>query len=241
MKKILFAGLFVIVLLTNVLAQETHEDVVYLKNGSIIRGKIIENLVGEYTKIETVGRNVWVFKVDEISRIEMESLIPFSERKELRSNSFVISAEVGMLANKSSNEKVSLQLISSYQFRNRISAGLGTGFEVFDIQTLPVFCDVRYKIFNGGVNPYVYAQCGYSIPLSKNQDLYNVDADGGIMYGTGIGIRKNFSNGSGFTISVGYRYQQIDYTSDSNYWGYSTQYERTDLYRKVALKIGFIF
>ena len=50
------------------------EDVVYLKNGSIIRGVIIEQVPNESIKIQTNDRNIFVFKMEEIDRIKKETL-----------------------------------------------------------------------------------------------------------------------------------------------------------------------
>ena len=47
-------------------------DVVYLKNGSIIRGIIIEQIPNQSIKIQTNDRNVFVFKYDEIEKISKE-------------------------------------------------------------------------------------------------------------------------------------------------------------------------
>ncbi len=54
--------------------QAVLEDVVYLKNGSIIRGTIIEQVPGESLKIETKDGNVFTFSEDEISRIAKEEM-----------------------------------------------------------------------------------------------------------------------------------------------------------------------
>lgn len=48
------------------------EDVVYLKNGSIIRGLIIEQIPNESLKIQTKDRNVFAFTFDEILKITKE-------------------------------------------------------------------------------------------------------------------------------------------------------------------------
>jgi hypothetical protein len=47
-------------------------DVVYLKNGSIIKGIIIEQIPSVSVKIKTKDDNVFVFKVDEIEKIVKE-------------------------------------------------------------------------------------------------------------------------------------------------------------------------
>ena len=52
------------------------QDVVYLKNGSIIRGKIIEFIPQQHVKIETIGKNVFVYKMEEVEKITEEEYVP---------------------------------------------------------------------------------------------------------------------------------------------------------------------
>jgi Na+-transporting methylmalonyl-CoA/oxaloacetate decarboxylase gamma subunit len=47
-------------------------DVVHLKNGSIMKGTIIEQVPNEYIKLETRDGNIFVFKTDEIKLIVKE-------------------------------------------------------------------------------------------------------------------------------------------------------------------------
>src|SRR6185436_2293753 len=55
-------------------AQSNYEDVVYLKNGSIIHGMIIEQVPNESIKIQTKDKNIFVFKMDEIMKITKEEV-----------------------------------------------------------------------------------------------------------------------------------------------------------------------
>ena len=48
--------------------QSNMEDVVYLKNGSIIRGIIIEQVPNQSLKIKTLDKSVFVYKFDEIEK-----------------------------------------------------------------------------------------------------------------------------------------------------------------------------
>ena len=75
--------LFVLLLLSSTFffpafcsAQSNYEDVVYLKNGSVIHGLIIEQVPNESLKIQTKDRNIFVFKMDEISKITKEEVQP---------------------------------------------------------------------------------------------------------------------------------------------------------------------
>lgn len=48
------------------------QDVVYLKNGSIIRGLIIEQVPNVSLKVQTADGNVFVFQMDEVAKITKE-------------------------------------------------------------------------------------------------------------------------------------------------------------------------
>lgn len=50
----------------------TYEDVVYLKNGSIIRGMIMELVLNVTVKIQTKDGSLFVYKMDEVEKITKE-------------------------------------------------------------------------------------------------------------------------------------------------------------------------
>lgn len=76
---ILVAG----VLLSSVcLAQKTQQDVVYLKNGGIMRGTIIEMIPEKSVKLQTSDGNVHVFEMGEIERITKEESLTEPEKQE---------------------------------------------------------------------------------------------------------------------------------------------------------------
>jgi F0F1-type ATP synthase membrane subunit c/vacuolar-type H+-ATPase subunit K len=60
----------------NVRAQGNYEDVVYLKNGSVVRGIIIEQIPGKSIKIQTAGRSVFVYTMEEIEKMTREEVSP---------------------------------------------------------------------------------------------------------------------------------------------------------------------
>lgn len=60
-------------------SQNNYQDVVHLKNGSIIRGIIIEQIPNESLKIETADRNVFVLNIDEVEKIAKEQIAPYEE------------------------------------------------------------------------------------------------------------------------------------------------------------------
>lgn len=64
---------------TSLVAQQW-QDVVYLKNGSIIRGVIVEQVPGKSLTIKTADGNVFVFDLQEVEKMTREE-----PKKELRS------------------------------------------------------------------------------------------------------------------------------------------------------------
>ncbi len=56
-------------------SQTPLQEVVYLKNGSMIRGTVIEQIVGQSLKIQTADGSIFVYRMDEVEKITKESPI----------------------------------------------------------------------------------------------------------------------------------------------------------------------
>lgn len=57
-----------------VFSQEQAKDVVYLKNGSVIKGQIIEQVPNKSIKIQTADGNIFVYDFSEIEKITKETV-----------------------------------------------------------------------------------------------------------------------------------------------------------------------
>ena len=69
MKKLLLV--FVAFLSATLAFAQTTTEVVYLKNGSIIKGTVTEqNMTNETIKLQTADGSIFVYKLDEIDKIE---------------------------------------------------------------------------------------------------------------------------------------------------------------------------
>ena len=73
MKKLCSLLWFVLICISQTFAQDIQE-VVYLKNGSIIRGLIIEQIPNESLKIQTRDGNVFAYKMSEVQKITKETI-----------------------------------------------------------------------------------------------------------------------------------------------------------------------
>ena len=65
--------IFILSLLTSIVFATEYEDVIYLKNGSIIYGTIVELKVNDFCKIQS-GKNLFIYKMNQIEKIKKEPL-----------------------------------------------------------------------------------------------------------------------------------------------------------------------
>jgi hypothetical protein len=103
MKKFLLLTV-VILWAINMLKAQQYIDVVYLKNGSIIRGVILEQIPNQSIKIKTADKSLFVYKMDEVDKIVKEESEPtststYSDKSDEASPSVSFSMKVGPLFN----------------------------------------------------------------------------------------------------------------------------------------------
>lgn len=183
------------------------QDVVYLKNGSIIRGVIVEQVPNQTIKIQTKDKNVFVFNVNEIEKITKED----EERKE-RSRKEAIETDPSVnnglksgvnfepalllapVVEKSSNDKkyilTQAQVTANCQINPFIALGIGAGVRSysFDDTYFPLYGQFRVNFKNKPVSPYLETALGYGF---SSKDSY----DGGAMFNLSFGFAKRMKTG----------------------------------------------
>jgi hypothetical protein len=242
-------------------AQKRNRDVVYLKNGSILRGTIVLEDPGKFIRLKTSDRSLWVFKYDQIDSVKHPESINRPEKaKRPFKNGYFNLTEMGVLAGNSANYKknpFTLMNISSWKFENGFSTGIGVGVEFFNETYLPVVADFRYYLRKSGAIPFVSLQGGYSIPLGGKytpQQIYyaspvlwndliyqppvpttiDLSARGGWLLNPAIGIQTPLNENLALTFSAGYRWMRQRYGKDNTY--------KLDVdYNRLSLKVGLLF
>jgi len=223
------------------LQAQTHEDVVYLKDGSVFRGKVTENISGVKTTIEIAGRNTFVLPDSLIKMILFNQAIPPKERI---NNASPVEMAASVNFYGGSENSGGFTFITSYQFPFRLSTGVGVGIEWFDHQQIPFMADVRYYFLKGSWSPCIYALGGYAVPLSNKDDNNYQEYYGGMLAGAGAGMRFNFNKRNALVFNLGYRYQKTK--TLFGYYGWSSMYpqyetERYDTYNRLTFSFGFLF
>jgi hypothetical protein len=237
--------IFISVALSGSVVAQSKEDVIYLHDGSILRGKVSENIPGKHTTIEITGRNLVVIPDSSVKMVLMDQIVP-AKYRENNASAIEMAASVSFFGG--SKNSAGCSFITSYRFPFRLSTGVGIGNEWFDHQQIPFIADVKYSFLEGSWSPYVYAQTGYAIPLSKksgdenNWYYQNTEYYGGVLAGAGGGMRFDFAGHNALIFSIGYRYQKTKTVTDYDQWSsYQSETIVYDEYNRMTFSVGFLF
>jgi hypothetical protein len=211
------------------------QDVIYLKNGWIIRGELIRQ--NDKLRIITANKNEFVFTQQEVDRIEREDkMLPFRYKEK----GFSHYTEMGALAaNNNSDINVntsafSFQTVNGYKFNQWLFTGLGLGVDLYATETfIPLFGSIRGDFSkNRSVIPYYFVDGGYGVNITGNADE-SIENSGGLLLASGIGIKVQFQNNTAFLLSAGFRIQNSSQSVGDM--------KITNSYERLALRAGFSF
>lgn len=235
--------IFLIIICVNIgLSQNNYQDVIYLKNGSIIKGIIIEQIPNKSFKIETADSNVFVFSYDEIEKITKEKIIEYKNEPDLIENSKIgylgileTSYGAGLGELSSLNNRVRVNVINGFKSNPYFYIGLGTGLTYYVNEglklnevTIPMFLDFRYFTSpNKQISPYFVLNTGYNFATDPGL------GSGGILLNTGFGLSINLNNNNNLNISFLYDIQRE--SSNEIYWNTSDVYYRQSLNINLGL------
>ena len=232
----------------DVLAQQSMEDVLYLKNGWILRGTITSPPSDSLVTIETKDRNRFVFNRTAVNRVGQEpTLSNKPTQPTYKRRGFSHYTEMGALAARNTSSSTntsafSFQTVNGYKFGQALFAGLGIGVDLYATQTLmPIFGSIRGDLTNRGhLIPYYFVDFGYGTNITgKDTNPFpQVTYKGGTLFGIGLGMKVIFNNSTGFLLSLGYRSQRTGTDQD---FGNGTIRSEESTFNRIALRAGFTF
>lgn len=256
MKKLCLLLLALVLILPAI--SQTEKGYMYLKNGTIIKGRYVYSEDRQKISIQSAG-NLWIFdaaEVDSISSHKNHSMQDFSLQQ--NSSKFFYRIEAGVLKGNSDNsQKAPFSLTGSvnYQADQHFSLGLGFGTEFLKESYMPVFANFEYRLRNNPATPYLFLKVGYQVPLEDSNEIYydvyplwynympwpydygvnGFDCKGGVLVNPGVGYQQMFSRNFGMNFSVGYQFHRLNYSADDG------DYELDIDYNRLTIKVGIIF
>lgn len=225
---------------TEAAAQEFRGDAVYLSNGSVVSGRIIENdSINGLRIINECG--IWFYTPNEFDSIGRQDWGRSFSAKE---RGYMNISTLALLFGYETLPVPSVSMVHAYKFNKRTVAGLGAAYEYFDWGVLPVFGDARYFFYDQGFSPFVFAQAGYAFTLEREPINYwggsRKRSFGGPMLGGGAGIRAGITRNTAFVMSISYRFQRLSYESE-NMWEPGYKRKTIQHYNRIAFTLGFLF
>ena len=208
-----------------IVGQTHRRDVVYLKNGSIIKGYVSEGIPNETIKIRTSDGSILVFKMEEVERIG---------KGEAERNEKVIPKPWGyfLMARLGPNIRLfdmplnfSAGIINGIQVNQYISLGIGAEattyvYDEYDnarIMIFPVFFDARFYNPKHVAQPMFSMQFGYSFTGNKKNDrddtngyYYEFEPDeAGLFLGINGGVRLQATKRTAIIVEAGFSMQTL--------------------------------
>ncbi|MCF0236443.1 MAG: hypothetical protein HUK09_07115 [Bacteroidaceae bacterium] len=199
MKKVLFLLFFLATSLVS-MAQSHLTDVVYLKNGSVIRGIIIEQDPARSLRIQTRDGSVFVYQMIEIDRIAKEAPAPSYTAYDTYMSHFKPRFE-GYLDAGITTDELRVDILASAGARINpylyLGAGVGANYltdsELFFI---PIFAHGRLSYpVAPNINGFVDFRLGYSATAEEGYEGgFYMSGLSGLEFGRvsfGVGFTRN--------------------------------------------------
>ena len=231
--------LFLEISMLSLLPQKTI-DVVYLKNGSIYKGEIIENST-DGLKIKTFSQNTIAIKSENIIKQETET---YSDNRTIKTRGYFGFISGGILVGSTQNElrtPFSTLFENNYRINKYSAIGFATGLEMLNEATVPLAINLKgmYPLV-GGTTLFVGGSLGhsYSVEDAKDEVFEITDSRGGFLANAEVGLLFPSYGHLSFFIAAGYRYNELSYTRE-DWW--LTEVDRTIYFNRISLRVGVCF
>ncbi len=190
------------------------EDVVYLRNGSVLRGNILEQVPRQSLTIQIFDGTTFYLLTSEIDRVVREpsqyiqiqvkydnDVVPLTYQDEpgwFKGYGIAISAN-------SSNGNIHLMMRSGYRWDRWRQVSLVSGLDPYQAGlVVPVAAEWRADVFAKPVTPHVFVQAGYGI--AANRSFGHRVFRGGPMYQIGTGLTFRTRTKVEHHLSIGYKF-----------------------------------
>lgn len=221
---------------------QRNQDVIYLNNGSIYRGKIQEPYSDSIVRILITGNNLIAIRTTDILSITNEKKLYGAPTDSGFYNATEITSLWGEGMFNDAFVGIGFETVNGIYINKYLQTGIGIGVSHISDNNLCIYGDGRYLIMPGRTSPYIYADAGINFLLlgKDEQESRMIDPFPGLMVASGLGLRFRSENGDlAFTLSFGYKMAKYSIISDEEILNYSF----TDKYtiNRIAMKIGFVF
>ena len=209
MKKIPFLLLLIVIFPLFTLWGQEQIDVIYLNNGDIIKGSIIENVLDNYISIELSNGETFTYKYSEILSYTLfpkGKLSTTSQQQQrhtdILSSSYSEQPRKGNIGITASLQNSQLDFLVPFFVTNNLSLSPAFGFSSnTSLMNISLGAILRYYLAKGIVSPFIGGRFATIISSPKNGDaLINLVL--GTLSGGEYFFSKHFSVGIELQVNV---------------------------------------
>ena len=229
-----------------------YEDVLYLKDGSVLKGRLHHYVKGEIIVFELSTGDVLEYTQSEIKRFvqggvaanpgEVKGPKPYEFKEEGVYFSFALGLGIGRNSRNENAVAPDLTAGAGYHFSRWLGLGGGFGVDVYAPERseiiYPIFGEIRGYLLQARQSPYYAFRSGYGIAV-KDEDNRVLEAKGGWYVNPSLGLRWGASAGVNFVTEVGLQFQRAEYTRAFGAPGEREIQSRQ--YKRLIFRLGIVF
>jgi hypothetical protein len=222
------------------------EDVLYLSNGSVIHGVLLNDSSDNRIRMLSRTGDIWALSPSEVDSITRER--PFEYKAVLFNQpgfEFGISADFLMRSGSGSVGKAvipGINLILGYRFNPCLSVGMETGIQFYERMEVPFSASLRARLSGRSLSPLGLIRAGYTLPAEKRPDdsEYSYESHGGFHGSIGVGMERILNENTSLLLTFAYHYQVLNYhLRPLNQW--NQERDRSEQYSRFRLTAGYVF
>lgn len=220
--------------LTSAVFSVSARDILSLKNGSVIKGELIE-ATGEQVKFKTADGSLWVYGMSEVISVTKEKQAEETVAEEIeaapKKKKEAAPKKKKEFSKKGYRTQIEQTLeigefvtfgydaIFGYQFNSHLQLGGGIGLRALDKVRgsdfgIPLYADFKVNFLKTKVTPFADLKAGALIT-----------ADPTFYFSPSVGVKIHFSKARALSISTGVAWADCEeYLSDDDYYGAYTYY-----------------
>jgi len=223
--------------------QRGYQDVIKLKNGSVIKGTVIEIVEDDYVKILMGGRQTLLFYFEEISYLRDANYNIYSHFVSRKGffNTTQLGLNIDVIEDQFLNHIVtyfSFHSVNGYRVNRFINLGIGLGLDYYsEYTTVPVYFTIKGEIFKGIITPFYQIGIGNSFAWQRQRSFWNRDnVKGGLFINPGGGFQINLNN-KAIIFGISYKIQKVQ----SEFIGFNSETVEKKSLRNLSLALGIMF
>ncbi len=242
--RIILVLLFLIVSASRSFSQDRMQDVVYLNNGTFLRGNII-NLVPEKSLTIVIGKkDTLEIPLSEVKEIKKEPVVESSgDNREYGYTvipeltfSWGLSEGLDRYMDEPTQEySVMLSVFNGFTITPNVQLGAGVGLDIWQYRRfLPLYLDFRFNVLKTVNTPFLFTHVGYAPGWIVGESGAGW---GGATVSIGVGGKFRCSSWLKMTLALGYRYQQTRVARQTG----TVEVKATEDAHLISFRVGMLF